>query len=1017
VARSSSGGSRSRTAKQPKRSAKRSRPTPKSVAPAEPAEAPGHDAEHAASSTPRPAFQFPVIAIGASAGGLEAIRAVLSELPPDPGAAILIAQHLARDRDSLLPDILASDSRLRVVEARAGAAVEPDRAYVMPPNAQMILSDGHLRLEPRPPGLAPPMPVDFLFRSLAQHAGEAAIAVVLSGTGSDGAQGIREIKAAGGITIVQEPASARYDGMPRAALATEAVDLVLSPSEIAREVAHLARHFRVAVGDEREPTLEMRGEDIDRIFLVLRNETGVDFTNYKRPTIRRRLQRRMVVNKVTRLADYVDLLSRQPSEVRSLYQDLLIHVTRFFREPESFEAMAQDVFPALLEQRPREAPIRVWVPGCSTGEEAYSIAIALLEFLAARASTTPVQVFATDLAENAIERARSGLYPENIASDVSPERLRRFFTRTEDGYRIRQAVRDVCVFARQDVTRDPPFSKLDLILCRNLLIYLGPMLQQRLLQVFYHALKPRGFLVLGHVESVGAQTSFFELVDKRCKIFAKKITADAPSPDLSFHTPTVLPGARVPETTPSSIAALLRSADAVLLERYAPVSVVVDEAFQIVHSRGRTGPYLELPSGAASLSLPKMAREGIAQGLRLALRSARETQRATRREILRAHRNGSTHGVAVEVVPLRQSDGRTYYLVLFEEKERPRAESADARDRRPPSRRRGRAGDARAAELESELQTTRDHLQAMIHDLEAANEELQSANEEILSSNEELQSTNEELDTAREELQSTNEEINTVNEELHGRNEELVRANSDLVNLLGSVQIAIVIVSRDLHIRRFTPIAERVLNLIATDVGRPIGHIKPNIDCPDLERLIGEVIERVAPYEREVQDHQGNWYSLRIRPYKNLENHIDGAVLALVDVSMPKRHAAQVRDGRMCQSALLELLDEPVALLDRALHVRAVSRGWQRAFGRSGQEPLDRPFFELAGGRFDVPELRALLDATLASTSADGERSVKASAAGGAALLVTALRLGTTDSEAPAILLQVHQPMPETGTP
>jgi two-component system CheB/CheR fusion protein len=674
------------------------------------------------------------------------------------------------------------------------------------------------------------------------------------------------------------------------------------------------------------------------------------------------------------------------------------------------EFLAELVFPALLEDRPRDAPIRVWVPGCSTGEEAYSIAMALLEFLGDRAGSTPIQVFATDLAEGAIERARAGLYPESVAADVSPERLRRFFARTDGGYRIRQVVRDLCVFARQDVTRDPPFSRLDLILCRNLLIYLGSMLQQRLVHVFHYALKPRGFLVLGDVESIGTQTSHFELVDRRFKIYAKKLADDVPTLEMVFHAPALLGAARdadPPVETP--LASLQHRANVLLLERYAPPAVLVDGSFQIVHARGRTGPFLELQPGAASLSILKMARDGLTQGLRLALQTARKSQRVARREGLRVRADGSSSGVALEVVPIRQSDGRSYYLVLFEPSDRAADRSARPRASGKKSSRRG--PDPRVLQLENELETTREHLQSMIHDLEAANEELQSANEEILSSNEELQSTNEELDTAREELQSTNEEINTVNEELHGRNEDLVRANSDLVNLLGSVQIAIVIVSNDLRIRRFTPMAEKALNLISSDVGRTIGHIKPNIDCPDLEALIAEAVDRVTPYEREVQDRSGAWYSMRIRPYKNLENRIDGAVLALVDVTVPKRHAAQVRDSRLFTRALLESIGEPVVALDASLHVRSASRTWLRTYAQPGEDPIDRPFFELAGGRFDIPRLRHLLESTLADASAMDELRVELEdhESGKSTLRATARRIEVAEPDAPAIVLQLER--------
>jgi two-component system CheB/CheR fusion protein len=912
-------------------------------------------------------------------------------------------QHLAPDRHSLLPEILGAHCPLPVVEAHAGDVVQPDHVYVMPANTQMHFADGALRLEARPHG-SPPMPVDFLFRSLAHHARDSAIAVVLSGTGSDGAQGIREVKATGGITIAQDPATVRYDGMPRAAIATEAVDLVLRPDAIAREIAHLGAYARDrAKAPHASASVPMEIEDLDRVFTILRDETGVDFTAYKRPTIRRRLERRMVVNKTSSLPEYVDLLSRQPGEVRHLYRDLLIHVTRFFREPGSFDALARHVFPALTDGRSKDSALRIWTPGCSSGEEAYSLAIALLEYLGDRAVQTPVQIFATDLSEAAIERARSGLYPENIAADVSPERLQRFFTRSDGGYRVRQVVRDLCVFARQDVTRDPPFSKIDLIVCRNLMIYLSTALQQRLLRTFHYALRPKGFLMLGEVETTGANAGFFELIDKKHKLYARS-AVESGAQELSFRTPILPPLERAPEASAETTsAALLHRANALLLDRYAPAALVVDANFQIVHARGRTGPYLELSSGAASLSLLRMAREGLAYPLRMALQKARKTQRSVRRENVRVRNDGASRSVHLEVSPLSQGDGRSFLLVIFEDAgagREPERGAAAKRDRRQPGR---TADDSRVRVLEQELEATREHLQSMIHDLEAANEELQSANEEILSSNEELQSTNEELDTAREELQSTNEEINTVNEELQGRNEELVRANSDLMNLLGSVQVAIVIVSNDLRIRRFTPMAERTLNLISSDVGRPIGHIKPNIDCPDLEALIAQSIDAVTPFEREVQDSAGGWYLLRVRPYKNVENRIDGAILALLDVSAVKKYATQLGEMRSYASLLFELTRDPLLVLDRELRVVKANEAFLRGFDHSEDAIAQRSIFAIAEGRLDETELRAALE----SPDSTGEAVVTLrDARAGVPLRVAVRRLAAEAPDAPALLLR-----------
>jgi two-component system CheB/CheR fusion protein len=492
-----------------------------------------------------------------------------------------------------------------------------------------------------------------------------------------------------------------------------------------------------------------------------------------------------------------------------------------------------------------------------------------------------------------VEYARAGVYPESIVADVSPERLRRFFTKSDGGFRINKTVRDMCIFARQDLTRDPPFSKIDLIVCRNVLIYLGPVLQKRVMTVFHYALKPSGFLMLGAAESIGAHAELFAMADKRSKLYMKKAMAARAEMEfpVSEHANAHPERGRKgqPEQRPAST--IQNEANRVILSRFSPPGVIVDNDLQIVQFRGQTGPYLEPAPGEASLNLLKMAREGLLYGLRTALHEARKTNSAVRKTGLHVKRNGHGRDVDVEVVPLTSSQEGRHFLILFEDAH-PKEPAVELRPQRDKTGKRGRLRkadreDARIAQLQDELAASREYLQSIIQDLEAANEELQSANEEILSANEELQSTNEELDTAKEELQSTNEELNTVNEELSARNEELSRANSDLVNLLASVQLAIVMVASDLRIRRFTPMAERVLNLIPSDVGRPISDIKPNIDCPDLEKLIQDAIDTFTIQERQVRDRSGNWYSLRIRPYKNVENRIDGAVLALIDRQEP----------------------------------------------------------------------------------------------------------------------------------
>jgi len=962
-------------------------------------------------AAPKPAASWlPVVGIGASAGGLEALLQILKQLPDEPGLPLVVVQHLSPLHKSLLSELLQEATRMPVAQVEDETALAPNHVYVIPPDRFLELDAGRLRLRPHPG--AGSHPIDSFFRSLARGAGPGAVGVVLSGTGSDGATGLREIHAAGGITIAQDPESAEHDGMPRAALATGVVDLVLRPEAIADELAQLARHPReLGLEADRKSRPEGRAEQLARVFVLLRKVTGVDFSQYKKATVQRRLQRRMLLHKISDLGEYLGLLAKDPEEVRELHHDLLIQVTSFFREPAAFELLAARVLPELLQRRV-EGPLRVWVPGCATGEEAYSIAMCLLETLGADAPGTPVQIFATDVSDVAVEYARMGHYPENVSADVGPERLRRFFTRTDGGYRVSQVVREVCVFARQDVTRDPPFSRLDLIVCRNLLIYLEPPLQKKLMQIFHYALRPGGFLLLGQAETVGASADLFASADKSHKLYVKK-SIDTPM-NLDFGSVDSRPAAeRRPTPQPAGHeSALLRDARQLLMSRYCPPGVIVDNELMIVETLGQTGPYLELPAGSASLNLLRMARQGLGHALRMAVHTARRDNRPVRREEARVSHEGGVRRVNLSVSPLGDGRGAPYLLVLFEEAapsqkdEKPRSAGRSRRTKK------GAQHESRLRSLEHELDSTRQHMQAMIQDLEAANEELQSANEEILSSNEELQSTNEELNTAREELQSTNEEINTVNEELHGRNEELIRLNSDLSNLLASVQASVVIVGNDLRIRRFTPTAAETLNLIAADVGRPIHHIKPNIDCPDLEERIRAAIDGVTPYRGEVRDAQGRWLVLGIRPYKDVENRIDGAVLTLTDVDRQKRLEASLRDERELFRVVGDVVPDWVLVLDANQRVRRANAAFCEAFRIDGAEAFGEPLAEIDRAWQDA-RVQALLEGVLSGSAraADGGElgvELELGRLGRRRLALSAHRLEPA-GEAPALLLVARE--------
>jgi two-component system CheB/CheR fusion protein len=838
---------------------------------------------------------FPIVGVGASAGGLETFSQLLQDLPLDTGMAYVLIQHLDPKHESMLTSLLTRTTPMPVVEATDGLSVEPNHVYVIPPNTNLGILHGTLHLMPRGDPHKQHLPVDYFLRSLAEDQGGHAIGVILSGTASDGALGLKAVKAGGGITLAQDPASAKYDGMPRSAIATGGVDFILPVKGIAKELARVAGHPYVAreAGAKPEPS-PAAVDDLSKVFLLLRGHTGNDFTYYKQSTIERRIKRRMLVHKLERLKDYVRFLQHTPAELDALFQDLLINVTGFFRDPETFVALKKTVFARITVGRSPDNPIRIWVAGCSSGEEAYSVAIALLEFLGDQATGTPIQIFATDIDERAIDKARAGVYPENIAADLTPERLKRFFVRVPEGYQIGKAIRDMCVFAVQNVIKDPPFSRLDLAVCRNLLIYLGTVLQAKVLQVFHYALKPTGFLMLGTSESVGSSADLFAVADRKSKIYTRKtalvplqyeLAAGAAGPSVSHGPGAPRPGIDIPH-----------QAERIILSRYAPPGVIIDSHLNIQHFRGQTGPYIEPAPGAATLNLVKMARQDLTVELRTVAHKAIKEGTSARKEGVKLRTNGESRTVDIQVIPVQGSTAAgPYFLVLFEDASPPAPAPETVQEEKSPTQVAPSALERRVRELEDELATNKQYMQSIVEEQEASNEELSSANEEIQSANEELQSTNEELETAKEELQSTNEELATVNEELENRNLELTQANSDLTNLLRSIDLPMLMLSEELRIRHFTPQAQRLLNLVATDVGRPVSDIKPKFDLPDLGKLALEVIDTISPRTVEVRDPEGHSYSLRLRPYKTADNRIAGAVVVCVDITALRNHLAQER--------------------------------------------------------------------------------------------------------------------------
>jgi two-component system CheB/CheR fusion protein len=830
-----------------------------------------------------------IVGVGASAGGLEACSEMLNHLPPEPGLALVLVQHLDPRHSSSLVELLSRTTRMPVLAAQDGMVMEADHVYVIPPNASLTTADGMLLLVPRPIGHQ--MPIDVFFRSLAEAEGSNAIGVILSGTASDGTLGLQAIKAEGGITFSQDEKSAKYDGMPRSAIATGCVDFVLPPRGIADELVRLCRHPYVALAHAEEAASSE--PDFKEIFAILRAATGVDFTAYKYATIRRRILRRMALVHVDNPQRYLQFIRENRGEVQALFQDILIGVTGFFREPGMFDLLTSRVFPVLFRD-PGYNPVRVWVPGCSTGEEAYSIGIALLEYARDHGGKTGIQIFGTDLSEPSLEKARTGLYPETIVGDLSSERLREFFVKRNGNYQVTRALRDTCIFARQNLLRDPPFSRLDLITCRNVLIYFGAELQQKLMRVFHYALKPSRFLVLGVSETVGPATNLFHHIDPRQKIYTRNTIPNPIGSDLGAHHMDSPEPLRIPIADMPPSIELYKKIDQLLLSRYSPPGVVIDGDLKILQFRGRTAPYLEHTAGEANLNLLKMSRGTVGMEVRKLIARARLKEGTFRSEPLFTGRDQALRQVRLTVTAVRATGmSEPQYVVLFEDV--PEETQAGKKSRKKPPETTP-VNDSRRKELEQELGSIKVYLQSVIEEHEAATEELKSANEEIQSSNEELQSTNEELLTAKEELQSTNEELTTVNQEMQGRNAELTQINNDLNNLLNSVKIPIVMLGNDLRIRWFTPQAEKVFNLLPTDVGRRISDFKPKINVPELEQLFLNVIDTLTIHERDVQDQEGHMYSMWIRPYRTADNRIDGVVMVLLEIS-ERKHMAESRES------------------------------------------------------------------------------------------------------------------------
>jgi two-component system, chemotaxis family, CheB/CheR fusion protein len=871
----------------------------------------------------------PVVGIGASAGGLDAFKKLFTAMPADSGVAFVLIPHLDPNHESLMVELLARCTKMRVVEATDGMAVEANRIYIIPPNKYMTISGGCLRLTGPVERGGPQTSIDLFLRSLANDKQEKAICIILSGTGTHGSLGLKAIKAADGMAMVQDPITAEYPRMPQSAIATDLADYVLPPEQMPGALIQYVQHAYVN-GAKIDAEGTEAPDHLNQALALVRVRTKFDFRSYRKKMLIRRIERRMSLSHIDQIADYVAFLRERPDEVKQLSRDMLISVTNFFRDSEAFQALENEVIVPLVRAKPPEATLRVWSSGCATGEEVYSLGILLLEQLAAATKNCPLQIFATDIDESALDVARRGAYPESIATDVSPERLGRFFTPVDDAsYQVGKQLREIVIFARQNLIADTPFSKLDLIVCRNLLIYLEPEVQKKVIAFLHFSLNEGGFLFLGSSETIGRHADLFEPVSKKWRIFRRIGPARPVEVPIAVMSPPLFPAPRIgnpPQATgaPPSRTRPVNFADMthrLLLDQFAPPTVLVNRKHEILYFCGRTDRYLAVPVGEPTQDLMMLAREGLGAKLRAGINKAvRENGPVTLAGAQVKH-NGDYHPVNVSVRPVPEQQGAEgLLLVMFQDADQKLA---------PPLPPETVAEESVVRQLEYDLKATREDLQSTVEEMESSNEELKASNEEVMSMNEELQSANGELQTSKEELQSLNEELNTVNNHLQDKVEELESANNDMANLLNCTDVAIIFLDNHFRIKRYTPSATKLFSIIATDLGRPISDIAAKFPNSTLQQEVELALQTLTPNEKQMQTPDGCWWSRRITLYRTVDNHIEGAILTFADVTQVRRSDEQA----MRLAAVLLDSNDAVCVHDFDGRISAWNRGAEEMLG------------------------------------------------------------------------------------
>ncbi|MFA6598182.1 MAG: chemotaxis protein CheB [Ignavibacteriaceae bacterium] len=955
---------------------------------------------------------FYVVGIGASAGGLDALERFFEHMPENAGMAFIVVTHLDPDHVSIMPELIQKSTKMKLFQAEDGMVIQPNHVYVAPANRDLGILHGTIQLIEPLEAHGFRLPIDFFFKSLSADMGEKAICIILSGMASDGTAGLKVVKSELGMVMVQDPKSAKFDGMPTSAIKTGLADYILPPEEMPEQLIRYASQKVKGVLLEKAFTEGKIPDTLQKIFILLRTRTGHDFSLYKQNTIYRRVERRMNVSQLDNLSDYIRLLQENPAEIENLFKELLIGVTNFFRDPESFEILKK-ILSELVKSKPDNGQIRIWVPGCSTGEEAYSIAITLRECMDEAKKYFNVQIFATDIDGTAIEKARLGSF-SGIEPDVSKERLNRFFTSDGIIFHIRKEIREMLIFAPQNIIKDPPFTKLDLLSCRNLLIYFNTELQKKIIPLFHYSLLPNALLFLGSSETISGFVDLFSMVDKKWKIYKRRDAIYSAQPYIEFPVARAI--GKTDETIVKKIEVknITQLAEKIILQSYSPDCVLISENGDIVYIHGRTGKYLELTHGVAKMNIFEMAREGLQQVLPVLIRKVLLTKRTLTFEGIKVKSNGSVQLLNLTVKPVKEpAEMLGSLLIIFEE--------VPSEKKMPASKKihYEKKSEIIIKELEHELKTTKENLRSTVEELETSNEELKSTNEEMQSTNEEMQSSNEELETSKEELQSLNEELVTVNTELQNKNDELSVINNDMKNLLDGINIPTIFLDNNLLIKRFTYHATKIINLIPSDIGRPINHIATNLKFEKFFEAAKEVLRTLVYKEIELQTNDGIWYQMRILPYRTTSNIIDGLVVTFTHIHKLKtayqeihKLNQEVQLAREYSDNIVNTVRDSLLILDKNLKVLSANRSFYKMFNTTSEKTVGKFVYELQDNNWDIPELRKLLEEILPQNSFFEDYEVKYNFVKGGSkkLLLNAREIFQGDKESQLILLAIHNP-------